>query len=91
MEKLSPVVRLGRTNLVVPQLGFGALPIQRTATGEAVRILRRAFEAGIRFFDTARAYSDGCRSSAPQQIREKTHGRVEDEGTYKARMGCQNS
>lgn len=55
---LSPVVRLGRTNLVMPQLGFGALPVQRTATDEAVRILRRAFEAGIRFFDTARAYSD---------------------------------
>jgi aryl-alcohol dehydrogenase-like predicted oxidoreductase len=55
---LTPVVRLGKTNLIVPQLGFGALPIQRTSPDEAVRILRRAFEAGVRFFDTARAYSN---------------------------------
>ncbi len=58
MPQLLSRVRLGRTNLVVPRLGFGALPIQRTTTDEAVRILRRAFAAGIRFFDTARAYSD---------------------------------
>lgn len=51
-------LRLGRTNLIVPQLAFGALPIQRTPQPEAGRILRKAFDAGIRFFDTARAYSD---------------------------------
>lgn len=52
------LVRLGRTNLVVPRLGFGALPIQRTDPDEATRILRRAHAAGIRFFDTARMYTD---------------------------------
>jgi uncharacterized protein len=52
------LVRLGRTNLVVPRLGFGALPIQRTNIDEAVRILQRAHAAGIRFFDTARMYTD---------------------------------
>jgi predicted aldo/keto reductase-like oxidoreductase len=52
------LVRLGRTNLVVPKLGFGALPIQRTPEDEAVRILHRAYEGGIRFFDTARMYSN---------------------------------
>jgi uncharacterized protein len=51
-------VRLGRTNLTIPKLGFGALPIQRTASDEAVRILQRAYAAGIRFFDTARMYTD---------------------------------
>jgi uncharacterized protein len=51
-------VRLGRTNLTVPKLGFGALPIQRTACDEAVRILQRAYAAGVRFFDTARMYTD---------------------------------
>jgi predicted aldo/keto reductase-like oxidoreductase len=52
------LVRLGRTDLLVPKLGFGALPIQRTAEDEAVRILQRAHTAGVRFFDTARMYSD---------------------------------
>jgi uncharacterized protein len=52
------LVRLGRTNLVVPKLGFGALPIQRTVEDEAVRILQRAHAAGVRFFDTARMYTD---------------------------------
>lgn len=55
---LHSFVRLGRTNLVVPSVGFGALPIQRTATDEAIRILRRAYAAGVRFFDTARMYTD---------------------------------
>lgn len=51
-------VTLGRTGITVPQNGFGALPIQRITEEEAVKILRRAYEGGIRFFDTARAYSD---------------------------------
>lgn len=51
-------VRLGRTDITVPQNGFGALPIQRVTQDEAVRILRKAYDGGMRFFDTARAYSD---------------------------------
>ena len=51
-------VTLGSTGITVPKNGFGALPIQRTGREEAVRLLRRACEGGIRFFDTARAYSD---------------------------------
>ena len=51
-------VRLGRTQIVVDKNGFGALPIQRVDDETAVKILRSAFEGGIRFFDTARAYSD---------------------------------
>jgi len=49
---------LGRTGLVVTRTGFGALPIQRVDTETARTILHRAYEAGITFFDTARAYSD---------------------------------
>ena len=49
---------LGRTKIRVPQNGFGALPIQRVAMDTAVSILRKAYEGGMRFFDTARAYSD---------------------------------
>ena len=51
-------IRLGRTNLTVTRTAFGVLPLQRTEKTEAVRILRRAFDAGITFYDTARAYTD---------------------------------
>jgi aryl-alcohol dehydrogenase-like predicted oxidoreductase len=49
---------LGKTGLRVSKVAFGALPIQRISTEEAVRILRKAYENGINFFDTARAYTD---------------------------------
>ena len=50
--------RLGRTGLMVTENSFGALPIQRLSREEAASLLRRAYDAGINFFDTARAYSD---------------------------------
>ena len=51
-------VTLGSTGITVLQNAFGALPIQRVSTEMAVKLLRRAYEGGMRFFDTARAYSD---------------------------------
>lgn len=51
-------ITLGRTGIVTCQNAFGALPIQRVSLDDAVRILWRAYEGGMRFFDTARAYSD---------------------------------
>ena len=54
MEK----VRLGRTDIVVNKNGFGALPVQRVSKEDAKVILRKAYENGIQFFDSARAYSD---------------------------------
>ena len=51
-------VILGRTGITVPQNGFGALPIQRISQEDAVHLLRKAYDGGMRFFDTARAYSD---------------------------------
>lgn len=51
-------VTLGSTGIEVPQNGFGALPIQRVSFEEAGNLIVRAFEGGMRFFDTARAYSD---------------------------------
>ena len=51
-------ITLGRTGITVPQNGFGALPIQRISQEDAVMLLRKAYEGGMRFFDTARAYSD---------------------------------
>lgn len=51
-------VTLGSTGITTPQNAFGALPIQRVDHATAVRLLRRAFDGGMTFFDTARAYSD---------------------------------
>ena len=51
-------VTLGRTQITVCRNGFGALPIQRVTMEESAKILRKAYAGGIRFFDTARAYSD---------------------------------
>ncbi len=51
-------VTLGSTGITVPQNGFGALPIQRVTKEEAVQLLQNAYAGGIRYFDTARAYSD---------------------------------
>ena len=51
-------VLLGKTNLLVTKPAFGALPIQRCTMEDAAAILRRAYEGGIRYFDTANAYTD---------------------------------
>lgn len=51
-------VTLGTTGITVPQNAFGALPVQRVDMEMASLILRRAYEGGMTFFDTARAYSD---------------------------------
>jgi predicted aldo/keto reductase-like oxidoreductase len=51
-------ITLGMTGITTPQNAFGALPIQRVSLETAVKLLRRAHEGGMTFFDTARAYSD---------------------------------
>lgn len=51
-------VTLGSTGITVNKNGFGALPIQRIGQASAVRLLRKAYDAGIDFFDTARFYTD---------------------------------
>ena len=51
-------VRLGKTNLTVSKNGFGALPIQRISLEDAAHLLRKAYDGGINYFDTARFYTD---------------------------------
>lgn len=51
-------VTLGKTGITVNKNGFGALPIQRISTEDAVKLARKAYDAGITFFDTARFYTD---------------------------------
>ncbi len=62
-------VTLGTTGITVNKNGFGALPIQRISVEEAARLLRKAYDGGVRFFDTARAYSDS---------EEKVHAAFKD-------------
>ncbi len=67
---------LGATGITVPQNAFGALPIQRTGMSTAVRILRKAFDGGMRFFDTARGYTDSeekLGNSFAGSLREKLY------------------
>lgn len=51
-------VRLGRTGLMVTKTAFGALPIQRISKVEALCLVRKAYDSGINYFDTANAYTD---------------------------------
>ncbi len=51
-------VRLGKTNLEVNKIGFGALPIQRRNMEDSLAILNMAYDSGIDFYDTARFYTD---------------------------------
>ncbi|WP_024833393.1 aldo/keto reductase [Ruminiclostridium josui] len=50
--------RLGRTDLMVTRSSFGALPIQRISFDDAKKILLKAYNSGINFYDTARMYTD---------------------------------
>ncbi|MCL2408126.1 MAG: aldo/keto reductase [Oscillospiraceae bacterium] len=51
-------VTLGSTGITVNKNGFGALPIQRLGVEEAGFLLKKAYDNGIAFFDTARGYTD---------------------------------
>ncbi len=68
-------ITLGTTGITVPQNAFGALPIQRVDFETAKAILLRAYEGGMRFFDTARAYSDSEEKLgyALSELREKIY------------------
>ncbi|MCU0662485.1 MAG: aldo/keto reductase [Myxococcota bacterium] len=49
---------LGRTGLRVSVIGFGGIPIQGLQDASAQRLVAAAMDAGVHFFDTARAYTD---------------------------------
>lgn len=66
-------VTLGSTGITVNKNGFGALPIQRISDEDAVYLVKKAYEGGITFFDTARCYSDSEKKvgMALEGIRDK--------------------
>ena len=60
-------ITLGTTGITTPQNAFGALPIQRTDTQTAIRILRRAHAAAL---------SDGFVGTDDSSLIERLGGRV---------------
>ena len=68
-------VTLGSTGITVNKNGFGALPIQTISHESSVDILRRAYKAGIDFYDTARFYTDSeCKlGEALSDVRENIY------------------
>ena len=51
-------MKLGNTGIETPQNAFGALPVQRVTDEVARKLLRKAFDGGMTYFDTARYYTD---------------------------------
>jgi len=88
--------RLGRTNLSISVVGFGGIPIIEASRKAAARTVRRAFELGINYFDTARAYGDSEEKigEALHDVRDqvvlatKTHQKTKEEA---ARAGLKHS
>jgi predicted aldo/keto reductase-like oxidoreductase len=50
--------RLGKTNLSVSVIGFGAIKLPHVDLQTAIEAIRKAVELGINFIDTARGYGD---------------------------------
>lgn len=61
--KATDTVQLGRTSLRVTRLGLGTAPLgglfRTVGDAVAVRVVERAYELGLRFFDTAPLYGSG--------------------------------
>ena len=49
---------LGKTKIKLKRMGFGGIPIQRLKLKESDRVIQKAVDEGINFFDTARIYTD---------------------------------
>ena len=75
-------ITLGRTGITVPQNAFGALPIQRVSTEDAVKLLRKAYDGGMRFFESIFRQRGKDRQGLLWHAREGLH-LIKDHGHYK--------
>jgi aryl-alcohol dehydrogenase-like predicted oxidoreductase len=88
--------RLGKTGLGVSVVGFGGIPIISRSRNEAEKVVSYAYDKGINFFDTARAYGDSEDKigAALKDVRDeviiatKTHQRTKESA---ARAGLKQS
>lgn len=78
-------VTLGTTGITVNKNGFGALPIQRVENEDAVVILRKAYENGFNFFDTARWYSN-----SEEKLGQAFGGGIREKIYIATKTGAQN-
>ena len=61
MEVITPLeyIRLGKTNLLISRVAFGAMRLTDSVGDDnAAAIVRKAYDAGINFFDTSRKYPE---------------------------------
>ena len=88
--------RLGKTGLQVSVVGFGGIPIIALSRNEAEEVVRYAYDKGINYFDTARAYGDSEDKigAALKEVRDeviiatKTHQKTKEDA---ARAGLKQS
>lgn len=64
---------LGRTGLQVSIIGFGGTWISQLRMDHAVKVIRRAYELGINYFDTAKLDGDSEEKigAALKDVRDK--------------------
>jgi uncharacterized protein len=67
--------RLGKTDLMVTEMGFGGIPIQRVSEEDAIKVVKKCYELGINYFDTARGYttSEERMGKALEGVRDKVY------------------
>ena len=68
-------VRLGKTGLMVSEVGFGGIPIQRLDDDAAVAVVRRCLDLGVTFLDTAHGYGPS-EARIGQAIRGRREGLI---------------
>ena len=73
--------RLGTTDVTVSEIGFGVWTVSTnwwgvTEEAAGIRLLRRAFERGITFFDTADTYGNGAGETILAKALGDVRGRI---------------
>jgi len=80
--------KLGRSDLKLPQLGFGGAPLgnlfERLPDSEAERTLAAAWEAGVRLFDTSPWYGRGL---SEHRIGRFLYGKPRAEALLSTKVG----
>jgi len=74
--------RLGRTGLEVSQVGFGGTWISELSPAEASKVIRKAIDLGVTYFDTAKLDGD-----SEEKIGSALKG-VRDECVIATKTGC---
>ncbi len=69
--------KLGKTDFQVSEIGFGCMSLEVNNTSENIKLLQKAFDNGINYFDTADLYDKGKNEEivgkALQSIRDKVY------------------